>query len=173
MSGLDQNRVPCSPFGFCDSQTLLQRSGKEMDEGQDDLIVGLTIVLWLDGRMIGFQSLNYLNLSVDFQYPRSPLLMSLSPLCLLEEAESKGSRIFRTVSDKIRATGSGKDILINNPTFLGDFRWAQKTLSKSTHFLISILNSLSPELAVALSMLLISTFCGLHGSLGFNPIFLN
>lgn len=45
MSGLDQNRVPCSPFGFCDSQTLPQRSGEEMDEGQDDLIVGFAIVL--------------------------------------------------------------------------------------------------------------------------------
>lgn len=37
--------VPCSPFGFCDSQTLIQRSGEEMDEGQDDLIVGFAIVL--------------------------------------------------------------------------------------------------------------------------------
>lgn len=56
-----------------------------MDEGQDDLIVGFAIVLWLVGWMIGFQSLTYLNLSVDFQYPRSPPPHHSAPPCLLEE----------------------------------------------------------------------------------------
>lgn len=177
---------PCTVLGCCDPQALLERGegGGGWTKREDNHVVGFSrFAVVLVGWLVGFKALNsmlaYLA-SVGFSWLSVPKSSAASsscphPACLKKEGGRKQRKPNAQVCGwhkKSHRVRSGGGIFINNPAFQtfpacclvtsNELERVWATLYPFSHFS----PSLSPALAIALSMLLISTSCGLHGSLG-------